>query len=312
VPVEVKSDDRGEVSLAELERIVDGSTAALMLTLPNTLGLFESRLPRIVEIVHGAGAQVYLDGANLNALLGIVRPGDVGFDVMHTNLHKTFSTPHGGGGPGAGPVGVKEHLRPFLPAPRPVRVGEGFAWSHNHPDSIGPVHTWHGNFAVLVRAYAYIRHLGAPGLREVTDHAILNANYLRSLVEKAYPVPYRRAAMHEFVASAARFYQEANVRAMDIGKRLLDLGFYAPTISFPLIVKEALMIEPTETETKGSIERFAEAMLRIAEEIEREPEKVRSAPHETPVRRVNESLASRRPRLVWEETRDGGNASPRD
>jgi glycine dehydrogenase subunit 2 len=310
-PVEVRSDERGEVSLDELARTVDGSTAALMLTLPNTLGLFESRLPRIVEIVHGAGAQVYLDGANLNALLGVVRPGDVGFDVMHTNLHKTFSTPHGGGGPGAGPVGVKAHLRPFLPTPRPVRVGERFAWSRDFPDSIGPVHTWYGNFGVLVRAYAYIRHLGAPGLREVTESAILNANYLRILVDKAYPVPYERRAMHEFVASGARFFKEANVRAMDVGKRLLDFGFYAPTISFPLIVKEALMIEPTETETKESIERYANAMLRIAEEIERDPELVRTAPHETPVKRVNDSLASRRPRLVWEEA-DGGDGAPRD
>ncbi|RPJ47499.1 MAG: glycine dehydrogenase subunit 2 [Candidatus Latescibacterota bacterium] len=312
VPVEVKSDERGEVSLEALERIVDGSTAALMLTLPNTLGLFESRLPRIVEIVHGAGAQIYLDGANLNALLGIVRPGDVGFDVMHTNLHKTFSTPHGGGGPGAGPVGVKEHLRPFLPTPRAVRSGDRFAWDHDCPDSIGPVHSWYGNFAILVRAYAYIRHLGAPGLREVTENAILNANYLRSLIEKEYPIPYRRIAMHEFVASASRFFKDSNVRAMDIGKRLLDFGFYAPTISFPLIVKEALMIEPTETETRESIERYAEAMLRIAREIEEDPERVRSAPHETPVRRVNESLASRRPRLAWEETADGGGEPPRD
>jgi glycine dehydrogenase subunit 2 len=310
-PVEVRSDERGEVSLEGLAKVADGSTAALMLTLPNTLGLFESRLPRIMEIVHGAGGQVYLDGANLNALLGVVRPGDVGFDVMHTNLHKTFATPHGGGGPGSGPVGVKAHLVPFLPGPRAVREGDGFGWSPLGPDSIGAVHSFYGNFAILVRAYAYIRHLGGAGLREVTDHAILNANYLRALVEKKYPVPYRRVAMHEFVCSAAGF-KGANVRAMDVGKRLLDFGFYAPTISFPLIVKEALMIEPTETESRDSIERFAEALLRIAEEIEKDPEIVRSAPHATPVRRVNESLASRHPRLTWEEGADEGGASPRD
>ncbi|MFH1679146.1 MAG: aminomethyl-transferring glycine dehydrogenase subunit GcvPB [Candidatus Eisenbacteria bacterium] len=310
-PVEVRSDQRGEISLDELASIVDGGTAALMLTLPNTLGLFESRLPRVMEIVHGAGAQMYLDGANLNALLGVVRPGDVGFDVMHANLHKTFSTPHGGGGPGAGPVGVKEHLRPFLPTPRPVRDGDRFALRHDFLDSIGPVHSYHGNFAVLVRAYAYIRHLGGPGLREATDNAILGANYLRSLIEKAYPVPYKRTAMHEFVSSAARF-KDAGVRAMDIGKRLLDFGFYAPTISFPLIVKEALMIEPTETESRESIERFAGAMLRIAEEIEKDPGLVRGAPHDTPVRRVNESLASRRPRLVWEGGTDGEGPPSRD
>jgi len=310
-PVEVRSDERGEVSIDALAALVDEGTAALMLTLPNTLGLFESHLPRIVEIVHGAGAQLYLDGANLNALLGIVRPGDIGFDVMHANVHKTFSTPHGGGGPGAGPVGVKEHLRPFLPTPRPVREGDRWTWKHDFPDSIGPVHSYYGNFAVLVRAYAYIRHLGAPGLREVTEHAILGANYLRSLVEKSYPVPYRRAAMHEFVASAARFFQAANIRAMDIGKRLLDFGFYAPTISFPLIVKEALMIEPTETESRETIERFAEAMLAIAKEIEEDPERVRGAPYHTPVRRVNESLASRRPQLVWEDGADGEGAPSR-
>jgi len=306
-PVEVKSDARGEVALDELRRITDGSTAALMLTLPNTLGLFETRLPEIVDIVHGAGAQIYLDGANLNALMGLVRPGDVGFDVMHANLHKTFSTPHGGGGPGAGPVGVKEHLRPFLPVPRPVREGDHYTWSVNFPDSIGPVHSFYGNFAILVRAYAYIRHLGAPGLREVTEHAILNANYLKALVAKAYPAVYDRTPMHEFVASAVPF-RATKVRAGDIGKRLLDYGFHAPTISFPLIVREALMIEPTETESRESVERFAEAMLRIAEEIETDPETVRTAPHTTPVRRVNESLASRRPRLRWEEPADGSAA----
>ncbi|MFH1278707.1 MAG: aminomethyl-transferring glycine dehydrogenase subunit GcvPB [Candidatus Eisenbacteria bacterium] len=305
-PVEVKSNERGEVSIRELRSICDESVAAFMLTLPNTVGLFETQLPRIVEIVHGAGGQIYLDGANLNALLGLVRPGDVGFDVMHTNLHKTFSTPHGGGGPGAGPVGVMEHLRPFLPGPRAARADEGYRWETDLPDSIGPVHSYHGNFGVLLRAYAYIRHLGAAGLREVTENAIVNANYLKSLVEEAFPVPYTRMPMHEFVSTAAGYFKESRVRAGDIGKRLLDYGFHAPTISFPLIVKEALMIEPTETETKETIERFAEALNRIAVEIGEDPEMVRTAPHTTPVKRVNESLASRRPRLRWEEPSDGG------
>ena len=307
-PVEVKSDDRGETDLERLAEIVDGSTAALMLTLPNTLGLFESRLPRIVEIVHGAGAQIYMYGANLNALMGVVRPGDAGVDVMHTNLHKTFSTPHGGGGPGAGPVGVKEHLRPFLPVPRIRREGDHFVWSHDYPDSIGPVHSYHGNFAVLLRAYAYIRHLGGKGLREATLHAILNANYLRRKIESAYEIPYDRVGMHEFVASAASF-RDKDIHAMDVGKRLLDFGFYAPTISFPLIVKEALMIEPTETESRDALDRFAEALLEIAREIEEDPEKVRTAPHDAPIRRVNESLASRKPRLRWEDPDDGGAAA---
>ena len=307
-PVEVKSDERGEVDLEQLAKVVDGSTAALMLTLPNTLGLFESRLPKIVEILHGAGAQIYMDGANMNALMGIVRPGDVGLDVMHLNLHKTFSTPHGGGGPGSGPVGVKEHLSPFLPVPRVHREGGHYVWGHDYPDSIGPIHSYYGNFAILLRAYAYIMHMGAGGLKRASEDAILNANYLRSLIEDVYPLPYGRVSMHEFVSSAACF-REQNVHAGDIGKRLLDFGFYAPTISFPLIVREALMIEPTETETKETLDRYAEALLAIGEEIQKDPEKVRTAPHDTPIKRVNESLASRKPRLRWEEQSDGGASS---
>ena len=298
--VEVKSNERGEVSISRLEELVDESTAALMLTLPNTLGLFETQLPRIVEIMHGAGAQIYLDGANLNALLGFVRPGDIGFDVMHCNVHKTFATPHGGGGPGAGPVGVQKHLVPFLPAPRSVRSEEGYRWDNDLPDSIGRMHSFGGNFGVLFRTYAYIRHLGARGLRDVQRHAILNANYLRARIEGAYPVPYHRTAMHEFVSSAACF-RDAGIRAGDIGKRLLDFGFYAPTIAFPLIVKEALMIEPTETESLETIDRFADALLQIAEEIKTDPDMVKSAPHTTAIRRVNDVLASRHPVLRWTE-----------
>ncbi len=302
--VEVKSNERGEVSVSRLEELADESTAALMLTLPNTLGLFETELPRIVEIMHGVGAQIYLDGANLNALLGYVRPGDIGFDVMHSNVHKTFATPHGGGGPGAGPVGVADHLVPFLPGPRAVRHGDGFRWDDLLSDSIGPVHSFSGNFGVLFRTYAYIRHLGAEGLRDVQRYAILNANYLRRRIEEKFPVPYDRVAMHEFVSSAASF-RDAGIRAGDIGKRLLDFGFYAPTIAFPLIVKEALMIEPTETESVESIDRFVDAMLQIADEIESDPQRVKSAPHTTPIRRVNEVLASRNPVLRWSEPGDG-------
>ena len=241
----------------------------------------------------------------MNALMGIVRPGDVGPDVMHLNLHKTFSTPHGGGGPGSGPVGVKEHLSPFLPVPRVRREGDHYIWSHDYPDTIGPIHSYYGNFAIVLRAYAYIRHMGADGLKQASEDAILNANYLRSLVEDVYPLPYGRVSMHEFVSSAVRF-REKKIHAGDIGKRLLDYGFYAPTISFPLIVREALMIEPTETETKETLDRYAEALRAIDEEIEKDPEKVRTAPHDTPIKRVNESLASRKPRLRWEEMSDGG------
>ena len=299
-PVEVRSNSRGEVDLKALESLCDATTAAFMLTLPNTLGLFESQLPAIMDIVHGVGAQMYLDGANLNALLGLVRPGDVGFDVMHSNVHKTFSTPHGGGGPGAGPVGVRSHLEAFLPRPRAVRDGERYRWNNDYPDSIGRIHSQFGNFAVLLRAYAYIRHHGATGLRDVQRHAILNANYLRKLIEKSFPVPYDRIGMHEFVSSAA-IYRGQGVRAGDVGKRLLDYGFYAPTIAFPLIVREALMIEPTETESKETLDRFAAAMNEVASEIRNDPSVVQNAPHTTPVRRVNESLASRRPVLKWED-----------
>ncbi len=297
-PVEAPHNERGEVDLEALGKLVDGSTAALMLTLPNTLGLFETQLPKIVEIVHSAGAQMYLDGANLNALLGFVRPGDVGFDVMHINVHKTFSTPHGGGGPGAGPVGVKKHLTPYLPSPRPVKSGDVYHWDRDLPDSIGPVHSHFGNFGILLRAFAYIRHHGSDGLREVQRHAILNANYLMKRIADSFPPAFDRTPMHEFVSSAAR-YRDRGIRAGDIGKRLLDFGFYAPTIAFPLIVKEALMIEPTETESPETLDRFADAMNQIAAEIESDPEMVKTAPHNTPVKRVNDSLASRKPILRW-------------
>lgn len=301
--VQVRSDARGGVDLADLERALDRSVAALMLTNPNTLGLFDENIGEIAERVHAAGGLLYYDGANANAILGVSRPGDMGFDVVHFNLHKTFSTPHGGGGPGAGPVGVKAALAPFLPVPRVEREetpeGPRFRLREDLPRSIGRVHAFHGNFGVLVRAYTYIRMLGPDGLRRVSEDAVLAANYVMRRLRDAFEVPYDRACMHEFVASARRLKEETGVRALDVAKRLLDHGIHPPTIYFPLIVEEALMIEPTETESKETLDRFVEVMIAIAEEARRDPEKVRGAPWETPVGRLDEALAARKPDLRW-------------
>jgi glycine dehydrogenase subunit 2 len=296
--VVVHSNREGLVDIEDLKRLVDQETAALMLTNPNTLGLFEREILKIAEIIHGVGAQLYLDGANLNALLGLCRPGDMGFDVVHSNLHKTFTTPHGGGGPGAGALGVKRHLEPFLPAPTVEKTEEGFHMNHRNPLSIGRVHGFYGNFGNLVRAYAYIRHIGAQGLREVSTHAILHANYLRKRLEGTYPIPYNRISMHEFVLSA-KPYREKNVHAWDIAKRLMDYGVYPPTVNFPLIVEEALMIEPTETESKENLDHFADALIRIAKEIEENPERVRTAPHTRSVGRLDEVKAVKELNLRW-------------
>ncbi|HVL82530.1 MAG TPA: aminomethyl-transferring glycine dehydrogenase subunit GcvPB, partial [Actinomycetota bacterium] len=274
--------------------LVGPDTVGLMITNPNTLGVFESRISEITSIVHEAGGLAYCDGANLNAIVGRARPGDMGFDVVHINLHKTFSTPHGGGGPGAGPLCVKEHLAPHLPVPRVVRLQDGtFDLVTDDASSIGPVHSFAGNFAVVVRAYAYLRRLGAEGLRRVSGHAVLNANYLKARLIDRYPVPYPSGTMHEFVASGDRFRRHG-VRTFDIAKALLDHGFHAPTIYFPLTVREALMIEPTETESKETLDRFVEAMLEIADRAESgEGEHLRTAPHELPVRRLDEARAAR-------------------
>ena len=297
--IQLKSDAEGEVDLLDLERHLDEAVAALMITVPNTLGLFESRVLEITGMCHAKGVQVYMDGANLNALLGITRPGDLGFDVVHMNLHKTFTTPHGGGGPGAGPIGVKAHLAPFLPVPVVARDGDAWTFDWKRPKSIGKLQSFWGNFGMHVRAYTYIRTMGPDGLRAVSENAILNANYIRARLLAHYDLPYGGPSMHEVVFSARRQKRQGGVSATDIAKRLLDLGFYAPSIYFPLIVEEALMIEPTETESRETLDEFCNAMIRIAEEAESSPETVRRAPVTTPVSRLDQTRAAREPNLRW-------------
>ena len=293
--VEIPSDREGNVDLEALRRECDDTVAGLMITNPNTLGLFESRIEDVISAVHDCGGLVYGDGANMNAILGVVRPGDLGIDVMHFNLHKTFSTPHGGGGPGAGPVGVGEKLKPFLPGPIVTRTGGEYRF-HTPEKTIGRLKAFHGNFGMLLRAFTYILVHGPAGLRAIADNAVLNANYLKKLIEKTYPVRYRRPCMHEFVATPP---DAEGIHTMDIAKRLLDYGFHAPTVYFPLIVKEALMIEPTESEGRETLEKFAEALLRIAREASETPELVTSAPVTTPVSRLDEVRAARNPVLRY-------------
>ncbi|MBN1164521.1 MAG: aminomethyl-transferring glycine dehydrogenase subunit GcvPB [Candidatus Krumholzibacteriota bacterium] len=297
-PRTVPSNEQGLIDPAVLERETGPDTAVLMLTLPNTLGLFERDIARVVEIVHRAGALVYMDGANMNALLGIVKPGEIGMDIMHLNLHKTFSTPHGGGGPGAGPVGVRAPLEDYLPVPRVVKEKERFSLRQRADKSIGRVHPWYGNFNVFVKAYAYIRTLGAAGLREVAENAILNANYLMKKISQWYYLKYPGPCMHEFVVSGKNL-KDYGVRTTDVAKRLLDYGLHAPTVYFPLIVEEALMIEPVETEKKETLDRFAAVMERIAEEARENPSLLLEAPLTTPVRRLDEAAAARSPELCW-------------
>ncbi len=296
--IQLKSDQSGEVDLLDLERHLDEDVAAFMITVPNTLGLFESKVLEITEMCHARGAQVYMDGANLNALLGLTRPGDLGFDVVHMNLHKTFTTPHGGGGPGAGPVGVKAHLAPFLPVPVVAREGDAYRLDWKRPKSIGKLQSFWGNFGMHVRAYTYIRTMGPDGLRAVAENAILNANYIRARLLAHYDLPYQGPSMHEVVFSARR-QKRLGVTATDIAKRLLDLGFYAPSIYFPLVVEEALMIEPTETEPRETLDEFCDAMIRIAREAETAPETVLRAPVTTPVGRLDQTQAARQPNLRW-------------
>jgi glycine dehydrogenase subunit 2 len=296
--VEVKSLPNGEVDVDALARTLDTDVAAFMITVPNTLGMFEPRIIEITELCHAKGVQVYMDGANLNAILGITRPGDLGFDVCHFNLHKTFTTPHGGGGPGAGPVGVKAHLEPFLPVPVVTRDGDAYALDWNRPKSIGKLQAFWGNFGMLVRAYTYIRTMGPDGLRAVSDNAILNANYVMKRLENDYDVAVPGPCMHECVLSARR-QKKLGVTATDIAKRLLDLGFYAPSTYFPLIVEEALMIEPTETEAKETLDEFCDAMIQIAREAETNHAVIHDAPTTTPVRRLDQTKAAREPNLRW-------------
>jgi glycine dehydrogenase subunit 2 len=298
--VQVPSDSRGLVDLAELEKLVDEDVAGLMLTNPNTLGLFEEEIRGIAAAMHRVGALLYYDGANLNAIIGRVRPGDMGFDIVHMNTHKTFATPHGGGGPGAGPVAVNRRLERFLPKPL---VGfdadsDRYFWDHDRPDSIGRISGYHGNFGVLVRAFAYVFGHGRDGLREVGERAVLNANYLASRVRDSYPLAYPGRPMHEFVATA-RPLKKHGVRAMDVAKRMIDLGFHPSTVYFPLVVEEAMMVEPTETESKETLDAFAEAMLQAAAEAASEPDLLHDAPITTPVRRLDEAKAARELRLTW-------------
>jgi glycine dehydrogenase subunit 2 len=296
---EVPSDARGLVDLSALEKLVDTDVAGLMITNPNTLGLFEEDIREIARTIHEVGGLLYYDGANLNAILGRVRPGDMGFDIVHMNTHKTFATPHGGGGPGAGPVAVTERLAPFLPKPVVEKTEEGrFSWNHDRPESIGRIHGFHGNFAVLVRAYAYVFGLGGDGLREVGERAVLNARYLAERVKGEYPLAYPGPPMHEFVATAKPLRRHG-IRAVDVAKRIIDLGFYPSTVYFPLIVEEALMVEPTETESKETLDAFADAMLQAAHEAKEDPRALQEAPVTTPVRRLDEARAARELRLRW-------------
>ncbi|PYT27407.1 MAG: aminomethyl-transferring glycine dehydrogenase subunit GcvPB [Acidobacteria bacterium] len=294
----LRSNARGTVDLAELERMVDKDVAALMVTNPNTIGVFEEKITRAAEILHKKGALLYMDGANMNALVGVARPGDFGVDVMHLNLHKTFSTPHGGGGPGGGPVAVKKILEPFLPVPRLKRTRNKWTFDYKRPRSIGRVRAFYGNFGVIVRALAYILAHGGDGLRNATVDAVMNANYLRKKLEPYYDLPYTAPNMHEVVFSDDR-QAKLGVRTGDIAKRLIDYGFHPYTVSFPLIVHGALMIEPTETESKDELDLFADAMISIAQEVETDPEMVRKAPHNTRTSRVDEVTAARRPVLRW-------------
>ncbi len=295
---EVKSNARGLVDIAVLQSIMSDEIAGLMLTNPNTLGLFEEDILKISDIVHAAGGLLYYDGANANAILGAARPGDMGFDVVHLNLHKTFATPHGGGGPGSGPVGVKEFLVPFLPKPVIEKAGEAYVLDGDRPLSIGRLHSFYGNFGVIAKAYAYIRSMGPDGLKEVSEAAVLNANYIREKLKSEYALPVDQPCMHEAVFSAQK-QKEHGIGALDIAKRLIDFGVHPPTIYFPLIVSEALMIEPTETESRETLDEFIAVMKQIAKEAEEAPELLREAPHGTPVSRLDEAKAARDMRLKY-------------
>jgi glycine dehydrogenase subunit 2 len=294
----LKSNEQGLVDLADLERLLNDDIAAIMITNPNTVGVFEENITRVADLMHSKGALVYMDGANMNALVGIARPGDFGIDVMHLNLHKTFSTPHGGGGPGAGPVAVKSHLEPFLPTPRLKHSGGRYTWDYNRPQSIGRVRAFYGNFGVLIRALAYIMAHGRDGLRQATIDAVLNANYIRKAIEPYFDLPYKAPSMHECVFSDSR-QAKKGVRTGDIAKRLIDYGFHPYTVSFPLIVPGALMIEPTETEGKRELDAFIESLVAIANEIEQDPQIVLKAPHLTRTSRVDEVTAARKPVVRW-------------
>lgn len=295
------SSDKGTISADHIAEVMDEETAGIMITNPNTLGLFESEIEKISKIVHDAGGLLYMDGANLNALMGQARPADMGFDIVHYNLHKTLSTPHGGGGPGAGALAVTDELIPFLPKPVISEKDGKYFFDYDRPESIGRMHSFYGNFANIVRAYTYLRHLGANGVKRVSENAVLNANYLKERLKGTYELPFDTVCQHEFVLSGNN-QKKRGVRTGDIAKRLLDFGFHAPTIYFPLIVPEAIMIEPTETESKDILDSFAEVMLQIDKEIDDNPDMVREAPHDTPVRRLDEVKATKTLDICYTDT----------
>ncbi|WP_142827839.1 aminomethyl-transferring glycine dehydrogenase subunit GcvPB [Planococcus soli] len=296
--VTVKSSDQGLVDLEDLKRVVGEDTAALMLTNPNTLGLFEEQILEMAAIIHEVGGKLYYDGANLNAVMSKARPGDMGFDVVHLNLHKTFTGPHGGGGPGSGPVGVKNDLLPYLPKPVLVKNEDVYTFDYDRPESIGRVKPFYGNFGINVRAYTYIRSMGPDGLKAVTEYAVLNANYMMRRLQPHFDLPYDRHCKHEFVLSGRR-QKKMGVRTLDMAKRLLDFGYHPPTIYFPLNVEEGMMIEPTETESKETLDAFIDAMIQIAKEVEENPEIVQNAPHTTVISRLDETKAARKPVLRY-------------
>ncbi len=296
--VTVKSSDQGLVDLEDLKRVIGDDTAALMLTNPNTLGLFEEQILEMAAIVHDVGGKLYYDGANLNAVMSKARPGDMGFDVVHLNLHKTFTGPHGGGGPGSGPVGVKKDLLPYLPKPLLVKKDDAYTFDYNRPESIGRVKPFYGNFGINVRAYTYIRSMGPDGLKAVTEYAVLNANYMMRKLQPHFDLPYDRHCKHEFVLSGRR-QKKLGVRTLDMAKRLLDFGYHPPTIYFPLNVEEGMMIEPTETESKETLDAFIDALIQIAKEVEDDPEIVQNAPHTTVINRLDETKAARKPVLRY-------------
>ena len=298
--VTVKSNERGEVDIEDLKRVVNENTAAIMLTNPNTLGIFEKNIMEIREIVHEAGGLLYYDGANLNAIMDKVRPGDMGFDAVHLNLHKTFTGPHGGGGPGSGPVGVKKELASYLPKPMVIKDGDTFKYDNDIENSIGRVKPFYGNFGIYLRAYTYIRTMGAQGLKEVSEAAVLNANYIKARLKDRYEIPYEQYCKHEFVLSGSK-QKEYGVRTLDMAKRLLDFGVHPPTIYFPLNVEEGMMIEPTVTESKETLDYFIDAMLQIADEVESNPDNVLEAPHTTIIDRLDETTAARKPILKFED-----------
>lgn len=309
--IEIPSTAEGTVDLDALEKTASNRTACFMLTNPNTLGIFESEILQIARIVHAKGALLYYDGANLNAIIGKARPSDMGFDIVHINLHKTFSTPHGGGGPGSGPVGVKKHLEPFLPIPRIIKTKTGYDLSYQHPQSIGKIKSWYGNISAIIKAYTYILLMGADGLTEASEVAVLNANYMKQkLVESGfYDLPFQPLRKHEFVLSAERLLNTKGIRALDIAKRLLDYGLHPPTVYFPHIVKEALMIEPTESESRQTLDEYINALIAIAKE---DPAMSKGAPHETAVRRIDEVGAVKTPILTWKTLERPTVASAKD